>query len=592
MARITIEERFIRDLYMDPVMAAAVILGENRLDAFQRAMLRYMWFCPVSMDSSGQGSGKTLMMFIYLNLRAVLIPDQWVIYVPPTLDQGERMFWHKYYDAHYLKPGVAPLFTGQLRKVRGSQFGTVNREGFKMRKFRNGSQIMMIPPNISKEGASAAGEDCNTIAIEEWGRLCDTEKGLAALDGQFASRWRRPSLRAGHPIWGNHIHFSGHAEEPSHPSGKRYTQYEKRIRDGSLEHAQYTFCHRDFSPATRARVVNETAWEDEKNTAPEMYKRKYLGLRASGLDQFYPDTFFIRATRNDLVPETERNKAWGGDCEYFGGQDYAPGYSERADYSAHVVIRMRYLSESILRERAARGLSNAGVVLAGRHIVELAVIFAARFKQLSPVELAGMIHWLHLRYGYTSITSDPKGGGSLVYSEVNKPEALINGVRQRVIPICLQRHAAPDRQPIWQFFELDGPFSNLPHTGPRWTANEAGLIAASHNQLRKRLSENGYAIPAAPDHHTRSRESVQDWTREMFDAAAGIGIMRAEMLNVGQRRKNGQPLVSAVGGYPLFGARGSKKDIAMAFLYASCGVEKRLAELSSETEQSDDEEVA
>ena len=167
MPRITIEERFIRDLYMDPVMAAAVILGETRLDAFQRAMLRYMWFCPVSMDSSGQGSGKTLMMFIYLNLRAVLIPDQWVIYVPPTLDQGERMFWNKYYESHYLKPGVAPLFTGQLRKVRGSQFGTVNREGFKMRKFRNGSQIMMIPPNISKEGASAAGEDCNTIAIEE-----------------------------------------------------------------------------------------------------------------------------------------------------------------------------------------------------------------------------------------------------------------------------------------------------------------------------------------------------------------------------------------------------------------------------------------
>lgn len=597
---ITIEENWLRDLMLDPVMAAAAVMGETRLDAFQRAMLRYMWFCPVSMDSSGQGSGKTFVMFIYLNLRAAMLPDHYVIYLPPTLDQGERMFWKKYYDDYYLQPGQAPVFVDQLRRVRGSTVGTMNREGFKMRMFKNGSRVLMIPPNISKEGASAAGEDCNTIGIEEWGRLADTDKGLMALDGQFASRWRRPAKNPNHPVWGNHIHFSGHAEEPSHPSSARYEQYAKRIREGSLEHAQFTFCHRDFSPATRKRVVNETAWEDEKHTAPELYKRKYLGLRASGIDQFYPEVFFTSAQRTDLVPECVRNKVWGNDCEYFGGQDYAGGFSAKADFSAHVVLRMRYVTQQYLAAFAQSGQPNCGFIRAGKHIVEVACVWAARFKALRPTELAGMIHWLHMRYGYTSITSDPKGGGKLIYSEVNQPRALINGDWQQVVPICTTYHARPDRLPIWQFFEINdtgtgmpGPFSDLPHTGPNWLKNEAGLTAAHHNQLRKRLGERACAFIAPPDHFTRSRESVQVWDSGMLDAAKGLSIMRSEMLNVGQLRKNGQVKVSVVGGYPMFGARGGKKDIAMAFLYAWAGLEKRLHELSKESAQDEEgDEVA
>lgn len=595
-AQLVIEQRFIEDLLLDPVMACAVVMGEKRLDAFQRAMLRMMWYCPVSMDSSGQGSGKTWLMFHYLNLRTVMLPDHHTIYIPQSLDQGERMFWNKYYEGFYLKPGVAPIFCEQLKQVRGSKFGTVNREGYKMRKFRSGGQILMIPPNISKEGASAAGEDCNTIGIEEWGRLCDTEKGLAALDGQFISRWRRPSVNPASVIFGDHCHLSGHAEEPSHPTATRFEQYARAIADGSHEHAQFTFCHRDFSPATRKRVVNETAWEDEKNAAPVLYKRKYLGLRASGLDTFYPEALLNRVQRTDLVPECARSKEFGGDCEYFGGQDYAPGFGARADYSAHVVKRLRPVSNEYMQRVKQAGQPMVGFVRAGAAIYEIATVFAARFKALSPTELAAMIHFLNLRWGYTSITSDPQGGGTLVYSEINKPEAVISGVRQVVIPICTKAHAAPDRLPIWQWFELRDPntgrpgiFCDLPHIGPRWTQNPAGIIAACHNQIRLRLVRGEEAMPAPIDHYTRTRASVADWTGEMIEAAKGLRILRTELMGIGQRRKNGQPLVTTIGGYPMFGSRG-KKDVAMAYLYASAGVEKRLAELSSGTAQEEDDE--
>lgn len=40
---ITIEESRLRDLLLGPVMAVAAVMGEKRLDAFQRAMLRYMY---------------------------------------------------------------------------------------------------------------------------------------------------------------------------------------------------------------------------------------------------------------------------------------------------------------------------------------------------------------------------------------------------------------------------------------------------------------------------------------------------------------------------------------------------------------------
>jgi hypothetical protein len=82
------------------------------------------------------------------------------------------------------------------------------------------------------------------------------------------------------------------------------------------------------------------------------------------------------------------------------------------------------------------------------------------------------------------------------------------------------------------------------------------------------------------------------WTPEQIEAAGGLRTMQSELLNVGQRRKGGVALVSALGSYPLFGARGGKKDIAMAGLYATNGVEKRLHELFNETAQEDDEEVA
>ena len=579
MPKLVIEQRFVEDLYMDPVMAATVIFNEPRMDAFQRAMLRYMWFCPISMDSSGQGSGKTWMMWIYAHLRAVMLPDQWVIYMPPSLDQGERMFWNKYGSEHYLKPGVAPLFVSQLRRMRGSQTGQVRREGFIVRKFRNESQILMLPPSVNTEGKSAAGEDCNTIVFEEWMRHYDSPKGAMAMDGQFASRSRRPCKHPSHPIKGNHQHYSGHAEEPSHPSAARYDQYARQIRDGSLSHAQFSFCYKDFSPENRKRVVNEKLWADEKGASPALYRRKYLGLRTGGMDVFYPPGLFRRAYRTGLVPEPQRGRQWGADAEYIVGFDVAPAMTEKADWSAFTVVRLRPVDQRYMEMVVKNGDPSAGFVLAGKVIYEIAIVNANRMpRKMRPVEMAGVIHWLNIRYGFTSINMDPKGGGTLVYGEMKQPRALVAGEMKQVIPLTTARDARADTLGIVNFFQMDSDFAHLPHIGEAWLKDEAGLIAATHNQCRKRLVAWQIAFPAPLDHHRRSKASVQEWTPEMVEASKGLALLQREWANVGQRIKNGNPMVSSHG-YPLFGARG-KKDVAMSAVMAFAGVETRLHELS------------
>lgn len=62
---IEIEQKWIERFYFDPVMAAHVIMGA-RLDTFQKARLRFFWFTPETIDSSGVGTGKTIVDFVVL----------------------------------------------------------------------------------------------------------------------------------------------------------------------------------------------------------------------------------------------------------------------------------------------------------------------------------------------------------------------------------------------------------------------------------------------------------------------------------------------------------------------------------------------
>src|ERR1035438_3659028 len=59
----------------DPVMAAWAIFGVE-LDVFQQNRLRYYWWIMKVIDNSGFSSGKTIVDWLFCQLRCLLLPDQ------------------------------------------------------------------------------------------------------------------------------------------------------------------------------------------------------------------------------------------------------------------------------------------------------------------------------------------------------------------------------------------------------------------------------------------------------------------------------------------------------------------------------------
>ena len=63
-------EAYIRD----PVLAAHAIFNAD-LDTFQRVRLRMMWWVPELDDDSGISTGKTEILWLWAQLRAMLLPQ-------------------------------------------------------------------------------------------------------------------------------------------------------------------------------------------------------------------------------------------------------------------------------------------------------------------------------------------------------------------------------------------------------------------------------------------------------------------------------------------------------------------------------------
>src|ERR1700740_772866 len=86
----------LEKLLRDPAMAAYAIAGVE-LDWFQNIRLRYNWFVPHKVDSSGWGTGKTSGEWVYAILRAALIPGNQVGIYYPIFQTGKQTFW-KYFS--------------------------------------------------------------------------------------------------------------------------------------------------------------------------------------------------------------------------------------------------------------------------------------------------------------------------------------------------------------------------------------------------------------------------------------------------------------------------------------------------------------
>lgn len=315
--RYRITSGMVEDFLVDPVMAAEIIFGV-RMDIFQKSRLRTYWWVPNVIDSSGVGTGKTsLGVFIWSNLRAMLLGDQMGMILYQNLTAGENQYWSKYVSMS------SPIFQAQLGKMtkEGDEKGKANTSGASCYKqhFKNGSLMMMPAPDWLRGATGRAGEDVNFVALDEWTKSEAARKeGLSGIDEQIIARVRRHSFNQHHPVWGNHWLYTASAESPEHKSYTKVREFEKRIRQGDPTYAHISYSFKDYSDLPcgvdgktyREHYRNEAAYENIKLGGSTNFRRQALGLWAKETRGWYTEESVDRAralgVKLGLTVETER----------------------------------------------------------------------------------------------------------------------------------------------------------------------------------------------------------------------------------------------------------------------------------------------
>jgi len=243
--RLTVTAQMLEDFLCDPVLGFKVILGID-LDVFQRCRLKYYWWVPEVIDSSGFSSGKTIVDWGYVQLRCILLSysgsahDAGVYY--PVFETGKRTFWR------YYSTVTAPIFSAHLGRLdeTGEEKGSAKVQGAAcyMAYFKNGATVAMPAPSFMKNAFSQSSLRFNTMLIDEWTHIDASSDGI---DSQLIGRVTKESWNQSHPIWSNHITFSAPAKTQLHPAHERYSANEKQVKRGNPDYATISYNFKDYS---------------------------------------------------------------------------------------------------------------------------------------------------------------------------------------------------------------------------------------------------------------------------------------------------------------------------------------------------------
>jgi len=572
---IQLSEDLVARFLCDPVMAATVLMSAD-LDVFQRVRLRYMWFFPELIDSSGISTAKSEVVFIWANLVAMLLTNpegeakRKVVVFYQTLAVAEDTFWAKY-DKYIERSWV---FKSQLKVGRGGKYGTSTKNG-KIQTFLNGNTVQIMAGAFNRDSDTLASMRCTDAAVDEFTVVDKMGRGI---DLQLRGRATGATFNKNHPLWSNHIVLLGHAEGSDHPSNKRVVALRKAIRDGGFGHGLFTSCYLDYRGRYK-RYLDEKEVKRGKVSLSKMeFDWVWLGVNRGGSRGYYDSKDRELVYSREVLPEFKRTHS---SLIYTMGADVSYGTGRKIDDNAVVVLRSRYLG-------SVPPASMAGVYDLEGEYWEIKPAWAVVMAGQSVDQYAGVIHLLHQKFGLSVIVMDPSGGGGFVYRKLPDKKQLIEGSWKSVAGICMEEQSSlyPEADPVFRFFKRGDPVLDQ-----LWDQNQMrgdeGIVEGAHDLLSKAFSTNSISWPLPLSERSKvEREGIPFPDMEIL---GHLEKVQTQLGNVHVVTNTQGETRFSLRGFRMFKAKG-KKDGAYALLYAFAGTIAYLKSLSAEDKDGDEDD--
>ena len=560
---LTLKQSHIEAYIRDPVLAAWAFFGVE-LDVFQQVRLRLMWFVPNLIDDSGVAAGKTEILWIWAQLRAILLPNpipyprRFVGIYYPTIESAKTNFAPKY--DNYIES--SELFRNELRLMHGGKLGYQSLGGSAIQwVYRNGSVVQCPAANYAQDAKNQASKSFSDVGVDEAKEADGASQGL---DAQIISRARAPGWNNEHPVWANHVVLMGHAEDPdTHPFYRRVKAYRALIRDGSQNHAIITSCYRDWTPPFQKKFRRDVMIRTARLTmTTARFRQQWEGLWEHGTEDWYESADLRKATTRRVPILTRRHDPR---AIFAMGWDTAPGATRKSDLNAGVITAATPLPPDT-RE-------TLGVVRFHGRAFRIHPVWAAQIRGRSAGDLSGIIHRANQRFGLRRIVFDPGGGGAWVQKELWKDEQFFDGRIHKVTGLCTPdgSHLYPQAQPILT------PFSRgAVELGPVWGEDrfrnsDEGIIEAIHRLAQAMFASGTFLWPSPEEDRPASEVAAMDAEQRM--AMLALSITLKQFLSIKVVVGPDQSPRVTKRGFLMFRAEGKqKKDLAYAALYSLAAI--------------------
>lgn len=561
---LTLKQSEIEAFIRDPVLAAWFFFGLE-LDVPQRARLREMWFVPEVHDDSGIFTGKTIVSWVWVQLRCILLPSPRG-FAPRIVgvfyqDMGSaKSVFKPYYDQFI---SSSPAFRNELSRQQGGRLGYRPLESGFEYIYKNHNRVFVPPIGMKEDAAKLASLRVHDGFIDE---AKEMDGKSDALDNQILSRINADCWNKFHPVWTNHVVHVGHAEDPAtHPSYKRHKVSKAKIWDGDQEVAIITCNFRDWTPKFRRFRKDKEIRTARLSMSPAKFAQRYGGIWEWGTEDWY-DAKVLESCCTPLA------KVLSGrdheDSLFSAGQDTAGGGNRRSDWNALVNWRGRMLPPG------SRPRDTTGLYFHNGNYWELSPVWAWQGKGKDGGQLSGLVHRGDQRFGFGRVVYDPGGGGLWVAKEFWKTDQFFDGRLHKVAGLCRPEDSGlyPQARPI--LVKWSKGSTDLAHAWeePRFLVSDDGIVEAIHLKAQDLFYSQSIRWPLSPE--MMPKAVLEALSPEDRQSLVYLDMTLKQLMNVKAKMttKNGEDVaLTTRQGFRSFDARG-KKDLAYAALYGLAGL--------------------